>query len=205
MGPVRFCWTGHKNLPSVQRRRCASASSISSSAGRLHRRDDFRHCHDSVNLTANSFSKFNKLNTLIISNTRVAKIDDQAFAGIGDTLQELRLVNTGLSAFPTTALKPLTNLERLYLTDNNMQVFTADDFASLQKLQSLMLDGNNAAAAGNAGAFSKLTPTGPRLSLSRPTPPLDQSSISKLFNQAPQIRSLFLDKNAITAIKKAVF
>lgn len=164
----------------------------------------FDNCHVPVNLTANGFSTFKKVDTLIISNTPVSKIDDQAFVGIGDTLQELRLTNTGITTFPTTALKSLTSLVRLDLSDNNMQKFTSDDFAPLQALELLILDGNNIGAAIDIGAFAKLPQAINGVSLARAGPPLGYVP-SVLINQAPQIFTLSLAQDGIGAIRRGDF
>ncbi|XP_061510197.1 toll-like receptor 6 [Anopheles gambiae] len=106
---------------------------------------------------------------LHLTDTPLASIADHAFYGINDTLQELHLVHTEMTQFPTEALKILGllkvlnidghkidllakgsfagaqfegSLEKLHLVNGPLTELAADIFGSLKKVKTLDLHGN---------------------------------------------------------------
>ncbi|XP_060534843.1 toll-like receptor Tollo isoform X1 [Cylas formicarius] len=70
-----------------------------------------------------------KLRTLLIENTPIETIDRYSFLGVNDTLNELHLVNSSLTEFPSMAFKILGNLTVLNIDGHNMTQLPLDAFA----------------------------------------------------------------------------
>lgn len=100
------------------------------------------------------------------SNARVLKIFDvpiklineYTFWGINATLEELRIVNSSLIAFPKEAFKVLGNLKILQLDQHNIQILNTNEFDDSQlpvKLEKFYVTNGNITELG-ANCFQHL-------------------------------------------------
>lgn len=100
------------------------------------------------------------------SNARVLKIVDvpiklineYTFWGINSTLEELRIINSSLIAFPREAFKVLGNLKILELNHHNIQIlnnFEFDDSNLPAKLEKFIVTNGNITEVG-ANTFQHL-------------------------------------------------
>jgi Leucine-rich repeat (LRR) protein len=90
-------------------------------------------------LSGNFFSGL-YIKRLDLINNGITEIDDQAFNGLGSTLQELNIQYNNLSHIPVTALSKLNSLLRLDLTHNNLGKLEAEDaLPTLTKLYDINL------------------------------------------------------------------
>lgn len=69
---------------------------------------------------------------LHLTDTPLASIADHAFYGINDTLQELHLVHTEMTQFPTEALKILGLLKVLNIDGHKIELLAKGSFAGAQ-------------------------------------------------------------------------
>lgn len=96
------------------------------------------------------------------SNARVLKIFDvpikiineYTFWGINSTLEELRIINSTLIAFPREAFKVLGNLKILELNHHNIQILNTNEFDDGQlpvKLEKIYVSNGNITELGANG------------------------------------------------------
>lgn len=100
------------------------------------------------------------------SNARVLKIIDipirlineYTFWGINSTLEELRIINSSLTAFPREAFKVLGNLKILELNHHSIQILNNNEFDDSQlpaKLEKFIVTNGNITEIG-ANTFQQL-------------------------------------------------
>lgn len=85
-------------------------------------------------------------------------INEYTFWGINATLEELRIVNSSLIAFPKDAFKVLGNLKILQLDQHNIQILNTNEFDDSQlpaKLEKFYVTNGNVTELG-ANAFQHL-------------------------------------------------
>ncbi|XP_018333196.1 toll-like receptor 7 isoform X1 [Agrilus planipennis] len=71
-----------------------------------------------------------QINLLQIEDTPIDVIDDYAFLGVNNTLNELRLFNLSLKVFPTNAFQVLGNLTKLQISGHYLSELPKNAFAS---------------------------------------------------------------------------
>lgn len=69
---------------------------------------------------------------LKIKNTPITMINEYTFWGINSTLEELRIINSSLTAFPKEAFKVLGNLKILELNYHEIQILNNNEFDDSQ-------------------------------------------------------------------------
>ncbi|XP_056142988.1 toll-like receptor 18 [Lampris incognitus] len=90
---------------------------------------------------ANDFLHFPRLRTLLLSYNNISYIHDDAFRS-NPLLEHLNIFNNSLQEIPATPLMPLTNLKKLYMSNNlYKQATLADGFSKFAKLQVLSMGG----------------------------------------------------------------
>ena len=83
-----------------------------------------------------------KSNEIFNKRKKISSIDDNAFAGLEDTLELLDLERNNLNNI-STAFDSLKNLRYLYFSNNNISEIRIDSFAGFgESLRALSLSGN---------------------------------------------------------------
>nr|XP_020471164.1 toll-like receptor 2 type-1 [Monopterus albus]XP_020471165.1 toll-like receptor 2 type-1 [Monopterus albus] len=90
---------------------------------------------------ANDFRRFPQLRNLQLSFNNISHIDNDAFKN-NPFLEHLDIFNNSLQEIPATALTPLVNLKRLFMSNNLYKHATlADSFSKFVNLQVLSMGG----------------------------------------------------------------
>jgi Leucine-rich repeat (LRR) protein len=149
----------------------------------------------------NDWINFKALTGFHIEFANITDIESDAFAGLEANLQTLILRNVKLTRFPQ-AIKKLTKLKTLDLSENRITDFPANAFASFTDLQALGLSGNDVQTAINNGAFNHLPPRITNIvaefgSLT--------SIPTSIIANSPQLNYLTIKNNLIQSIKKGDF
>lgn len=95
---------------------------------------------------------------LKINDVPIKSINEYTFWGINTTLEELRIVNSSLIAFPREAMKVLGNLKILELDQHNIEILNANEFHDSQlpaKLERIYVTNGKVTELG-ANAFQHL-------------------------------------------------
>lgn len=95
---------------------------------------------------------------LKIHDVPIKMINEFTFWGINSTLEELRIVNSSLTAFPREAFKVLGNLKILELSHHQIQMFNTNEFDDSQlptKLEKIYITNGLVTELG-ANAFQHL-------------------------------------------------
>ncbi|GLV45240.1 chaoptin [Carabus blaptoides fortunei] len=92
-----------------------------------------------------SFKNVKGIKKLDLSENKIEKIENDAFLEVGHTLTDLRIAH-GLSVtmkkLPAAALKPLTNIVHLDLSNNKLVTMSDTSFHFLKKIKRLKLQDN---------------------------------------------------------------
>uniref|UniRef100_A0A667ZG68 Toll-like receptor 18 n=3 Tax=Myripristis murdjan TaxID=586833 RepID=A0A667ZG68_9TELE len=92
-------------------------------------------------VSVNDFRRLPQLRVLQLQYNNISRIDDDAFT-YNPFLEHLDIFNNSLEEIPATALKPLSNLKRLFMSNNLYKNATlAADFSKFSKLQILSMGG----------------------------------------------------------------
>lgn len=90
---------------------------------------------------ADDFLRFPRLHTLKLQYNNISHIDNDAFKN-STLLEHLDIFNNSLQEIPATALTPLLNLKKLYMSNNLYKHATlADSFSRFVKLTVLSMGG----------------------------------------------------------------
>lgn len=95
---------------------------------------------------------------LKILDTPIKLINEYTFWGINTTLEELRIINSSLIAFPREAFKVLGSLKILELDQHSIQIINTNEFDDSQlptKLERIYVTNGNVSELG-ANAFQHL-------------------------------------------------
>ena len=145
----------------------------------------------SLNLTS--------LLSLTLQALQMSKLEDGAFTGI-ETLEQLDLSYNFLPEFPME-LQKLKNLKRLKLYTNEIMNLKNDTFASLTKLQKLLI-GVNDIGLIESGAFNGLEDSLEELNMYlNPLRFVPTDALSNL----KQMKKLSLVKNSLSEVKNGSF
>ncbi|KZS07310.1 chaoptin [Daphnia magna] len=168
-----------------------------------------------------TLSRMSRLKTLQFSVNTLRKVEDDAFRGL-EQLEDLYLDDNGILVVPQLALRHVTKLRRLSLSFNRIAVVSGQLFGFTTELQHLSLSYNvirelpeeaflpikllrrlelrgNQLTAIQASTFRSLAPSLQELDLGR-------NRISELEAlDLPQVQTLKLDHNNLTALKRGQF
>ncbi|XP_034554646.1 toll-like receptor 18 [Notolabrus celidotus] len=90
---------------------------------------------------ADDFLRLPRLRTLLLNYNNISHIDSDAFKN-NQVLEHLDIFNNSLQEIPATALAPLLNLKRLFMSNNLYKHATLDErFSKFVKLQVLSMGG----------------------------------------------------------------
>ncbi|CAB0004529.1 unnamed protein product [Nesidiocoris tenuis] len=92
--------------------------------------------------TKGIFDGLHSLTALNLERNVIQSVGEEAFRGISDTLSSLSLLNNLLTEFPTSALRPLSELRVLDIGFNLLTELPLDAFLGNPSLTLLALDGN---------------------------------------------------------------
>ncbi|XP_052868495.1 chaoptin [Anopheles cruzii] len=156
-------------------------------------------------LKNHAFTHVRGLKRLDLSENRLDSIEPDAFAEIGHSLVALRVshgLGSGLSTFPAEALRKLTALEALDLSNNRLRTVPDSSFHALRNLVSLELHDNQierlAKGTFQADLHTKLVVVSLRYNS------LTQVA-THTFVDLEQLEAVFLDDNRIETIEKRAF
>lgn len=91
---------------------------------------------------AEDFHNLHRLQVLLLQFNNISHIDEDAFKH-NPVLEHLNIFNNSLHEIPFRALKPLTNLKKLYMSNNLYKQATLDEgFSKFVKLQVLSMGGS---------------------------------------------------------------
>ncbi|XP_067135162.1 peroxidasin isoform X2 [Centruroides vittatus] len=102
----------------------------------------------------NTFEKLKNLNTLLLNNNHITKIENEAFNGLKE-LRYLYLYKNRIRLIEADAFKGLHKLEQLYIHFNKIEKIQTETFADLPALERLFLH-NNKLSRIPPGVFRKL-------------------------------------------------
>jgi len=105
----------------------------------------------------NDLKDFKSLKSLSVSETEVSTVDDAAFVGLEDTLQEISLTDAGISKYPSGALQKLQKLKRLNLSGNPITFAPGVTLANFPVLEELRFSETDLQSAIDAGVFENLS------------------------------------------------
>lgn len=166
-----------------------------------------------------------RLKRLLLSGNPIINIANAAFAGLEADLTELVIELTSEAAFPTAAIQPLDQLQRIEISKYGRPQLPPGAFANLTNLQKLALT-STALQSLNASDFSdqqaqllsldlstnqfREVPTAAINSLKRlSTLKLNQNSISVIragsFSNLVQLQSLDLSQNLLETVESNAF
>lgn len=93
-------------------------------------------------IPSDSFSRMNSLTAINLERNRISSLNEGTFTGVENSLSSLSLLGNLLDSYPVEQLSKLSNLRRLDLGFNNIEILPHNAFSFNKRLILIALDGN---------------------------------------------------------------